>query len=160
MDDEVVKHSEHGRTPGSIESPFVSGGDQSTNEASDDHDLVQEDCPEDCRPWKAGGEHKVGQEQRRGHKPTDFKPSARVADGNGHFQASPVNVSCVKDFSIHAGDIGTISLELHIDWCPAQVTTHGEVRNASLEIHRLASSAGPQVLALLQHTVKLTAAVM
>lgn len=53
---ELVKDEKKCGTPESIVTPLVSGPGQGTDETADNHNHVDEDGPEDCRPWHVGSE--------------------------------------------------------------------------------------------------------
>lgn len=45
-------------------SPLVTGGDQSSDQTSNDHDLVDENDEENAWPRHGRSQHQIGQEQR------------------------------------------------------------------------------------------------
>ena len=49
--------------------PFVATLDESADKASNNHDFVKEDGPQDGWPWQTGSEKEVHKKQRRGHEP-------------------------------------------------------------------------------------------
>ena len=93
-------------TKGKI-SPFVRALDQSANKTSNNHDLVNEDDVQNCRPRHTSGQEKVHEKQRSSD--------------------DPVDVSNVEDLAIVASNKVALTMEFNHDRSPAQVGTHGEV---------------------------------
>jgi hypothetical protein len=91
--------------------PLVTAGNEGANKTCNDHDLVDEQSPENRGPGHASSEHQVEQEQWRSDDPVD------VAD--------------IVDGAVYTTDDGVAALELDGDGCEAQVGTHGKVGNAS-----------------------------
>jgi hypothetical protein len=92
-------------------SPLVLGLDESTDETGNNHDLVDEDGPQDSGPWHSGGEQKISQEKRSRNEPID------VAD--------------VVDGTVSATNNGVAALVLDANGSESEVGTHGEVGNGS-----------------------------
>lgn len=67
--DDVPDDKEEGNHAERPVPPLVAGDDQSTNETSDDHDLVNNNGPEDGRPGQTGGQEQIHQEQWCGDDP-------------------------------------------------------------------------------------------
>lgn len=99
-----VEKSEHAECP---VSPFVRSLHKRSDQASYDHNLVNENNVEDRRPWHASGEEQVHEKKRGGDEPID--------------------VANIEDFAIHATDTISGADELDIDWRPAEIRGHGEV---------------------------------
>lgn len=102
FEDEHVEDVEEGDTAENEVWPLVAGGDESTNETSDDHDLVNEDGVENGGPWHAGGQEQVHEEK-----------------GSSD---DPVNVSDVEDLTVGTGNLLIIGTrELNGDGSETQV---------------------------------------
>jgi hypothetical protein len=88
-------------------SPLVGALDQSANKTSNNHDLVNEDDVQNCRPRHASGEEKIHEKQRSSDEPVD--------------------ISNVEDLAIIARNEVASTMELNHNRSPAQVGTHSEV---------------------------------
>src|SRR5690242_5208285 len=93
--------------------PLVPANDERTDKTSDDHDLVDEDGPENRGPWHASSEQQVQKQE--------------------WCRDEPINVSNIKDLTVGTTDNGVVARELDLDGCEAQVRSHGEVSNACYE---------------------------
>lgn len=87
--------------------PLVRAADESTNETSDNHNLIDQDDEEKSGPRHGGGQQEIHQEERSGDEPVD------VAD--------------VEDLTVDTADNGVVAHELNIDRGPTKVGGHGEV---------------------------------
>lgn len=67
-DEHVANPQESNASEGEV-TPLVLRPDKSTNESSDNHDLVDENGPKDGGPWHASGEEEVKKEERSGDSP-------------------------------------------------------------------------------------------
>jgi len=90
-------------------SPLVGRLDESTNKTGDDHDLVDEDDPENGWPRHTSGQEEIKEKKWSGDEPVD--------------------VANVEDLTVQASNDTTtdIANELNADWGPAKVRTHGEI---------------------------------
>lgn len=106
-------NEEEGRSSKDEKSPFVAGSDQGTNQAGNNHYLIEENSIENGRGWQTTGEEKVEKQQRSGE--------------------DPVNVSHVEDLSHSPANPRVASFEFHLDGRPSQIGAHAEVGDSSNE---------------------------
>lgn len=71
LPDEDVNDPEKGGATESEVAPLISRLDESTSQAGDDHDFVNQDQEKGCGPWHASGKEQVHQQQRGGDDPID-----------------------------------------------------------------------------------------
>ena len=84
--------------------------DECTNQARHDHDLVNQDHPQQSRSRHGGGEEQIEKQKRRGDEPVD--------------------VANVVDLAVNPSNLRVATDELDIDWRPAQMRSHCEVRDS------------------------------
>ena len=59
VEDNRAGNDEEGNDAKDEKSPFVGAVNQGTDQTSDNHDLIDQDCDANSRPWKASGQEKV-----------------------------------------------------------------------------------------------------
>lgn len=91
--------------------PLVDALDESTNQTSDNHDFVDENNPENGRPWHTSSEQQVHEQKWCGDE--------------------PINVAGIEDGAVGATNDGVVAVELDTNGGEAKVGTHGEVGNGS-----------------------------
>jgi len=114
LEDDGVGDKEESRTTENEEAPLVAGLNQSTDETSDNHDLIHDDDVEDGGPRHSAREEKVQEQQRSGEKPVD--------------------ISNVEDLADYPSDLGIGTTELDGNCSPTKVAAQGEVGNGSDEV--------------------------
>ena len=105
------------------ETNLVAGCHQSPNEASDDHDFIDQDSVEDRRPWETGSEEEIHKQQWGGDDPDLVSLNSQMT----RRICIPINVSNVEDLTEIASDLGVGAHELRLDASLSQVGAHGEV---------------------------------
>jgi hypothetical protein len=117
--------------------PLPASGSQSTDEASDDHNPVHKDGPDNGGPRHAGCEEEVEEQQWRSDEP---EAGSKVISKSLHWRdccsskCLPVDVTSIVDLPIDTANLGIISAELDVDRCPALVRAHGIVRQHGREV--------------------------
>lgn len=89
--------------------PLVRAANKSANKTGDDHDPINEDDPEESRPWHARRKEQIHKQQRGSDEPVD--------------------VPNIEDLTVNTADLGVAAAELNVDRGPAKVGSHGEVGN-------------------------------
>lgn len=106
---ELEDDVEEGDTTKDKEWPLVDALDESANQASHDHDFVDEDDPENGGPWHTGGKQQVHEKQRCSDE--------------------PVHVTSIVDGAVGTTNDWIAAAELDFDRREAEVGAHGEVGN-------------------------------
>jgi hypothetical protein len=132
LPDQLVDDVDESKVAESEVSPLVLGGDECANKTGDNHDLIDDDGPQDARPWHSSGEHEVGQEQRGGD--------------------DPVDVANIVDRTVVSTNHWVVALELYFDGSETEVGAHGEVGNGGNEDDSSCEVVENAVATLLAHT--------
>ena len=104
---EHVEDVEEGGTSKDKVAPLVAAVDKGADQSSHDHDLVDENGPQNSRPGHAGGQEQVEEQQRSGDE--------------------PVNVADIEDVAVGATDDRVVAGKFNGDGSPSEVGAHGEV---------------------------------
>lgn len=111
--------------------PLVPAHNQGTNKASNDHDLIDKKCPEDCWPRHASSEEEVQEQQRSRNE--------------------PINVADIEDLTVLATDNRITAWVFDLDRCEPEVGSHGEVSNAGYEDDSRSDVVEHAIATLLAH---------
>ena len=128
FEDDGVCHVEEGSATKDEEPPLVAGSNQSTDKASDDHDLVHGDGVQEGRPRQAAREEQIHEEQGRGEKPVD--------------------IPNIEDLANKTANLWTRASKFDRDGRPAEIATQGEVGNGGEEVDQSAQIEEDALLAM------------
>lgn len=125
LPDEDVHNPEESEAAKDEVSPLVAAGDQSTNETGDDHNLVDQDSPENGRGGHASGEEQVKEQERSGNDPSTLLALFHCFWPD--ILNIPIDVSNVVDLTARATNDRVAALELNLNGDPSQVRCESEV---------------------------------
>jgi hypothetical protein len=94
-------------------SPLVPGLDKSSNKTGDNHNLIDNDGPENSGPWHTSGKKEIGEKKRSGNEPVD------IAD--------------VVDRTVVSTNNRVVAVVLDSNGCETEVRAHGEVGDSGNE---------------------------
>lgn len=109
--------------------PLVVRHNKSANKSSHNHDLVNNNGPENCRPRQPSREEQVKKQERRSDE--------------------PINVANIEDGAVLPADFGVGALVLDCYGGEAEVGAHGEVGDARDEDYQCGDVVEDAVAALL-----------
>lgn len=115
LEDKQISNPKEGNAAKGEVSPFVRGPDESTNESGYDHNLVDQDSPENGRPWHAGGEEEVHEEERSGDEPGTLARVEKLTQ-----EIVPINVADEVDLTVVTTFL-TATVKLDSNRSPADV---------------------------------------
>jgi hypothetical protein len=128
---QLVDNVDECKTAESEVSPLVPGLDESSNQTGDNHNLVDNDGPENGGPWHTGGKEEIGKKKRSGNEPID--------------------VANVVDRTVVTTNDRVITVVLDSNGCETEVGTHGEIGNGGNEDNSSGDVVEDAVATLLAH---------
>lgn len=107
---------------------LVARGNKGTDEAGNNHHLIDKENNEDSGPWETGCQEQVEKQQRSGHEPGHNEHER----ARSRYKNSPIDVAHVEErasFTSQTSNTCTVTDKLNENWSLAEVGSHGEVGN-------------------------------